>query len=173
MKTVTISTSSFLFRYLSFIKFHPSVHKLPDNTCALRRDLIVYTILAVLTLPFMLLFHLLLAILDETGNDEQVLLYVFTGLLQSLSLAMGVGMLPGSNFFLAYGAGLATLVTGATILICSFIVFVKLGIFIVKQIRELNYARRALHPDRVSKPSIIGELWRSFKDKVCFRIDYN
>lgn len=176
MKTVKLSKNSFWFKYWEFITLEGDTweRKLPKDTCSLRRDLIVFTIFAILAFPFVVLARLLMG----TGIVEKGTLgkfYYIPALMgQFLAIGIGSGIFPKGDLLLWYLSGLGAVLLGvialAVVLFITILAAISIGKIVSKR-KRIREEKRIIS-GVPKQESIIKVLWHGLLDKVCSRLEY-
>ena len=170
MKTIKFSERSFWFKYWNFISFSPFKWERPEDTCSLKRQLILHTFIAIATLPLFLLFQLVRWIFPLPSFNTKdwvavlVLLQVFiagfsTVMMDSLSI----------SYTLSYLIILGGSILGILGIILLAFIIVGIGEGIIKYNRSRNSYGK---PKKIKAPSIVKVIYRNWKEKLCSKIEY-
>lgn len=170
----------------STILFFPKYYdfgRLPKDTCSLRARIILGFVFFLLT-PFTAIYSLTRKDynLGESWNDkfgDRVLYIFFNIFIFMVYLLLVVFYRDNFNFRLfQYFPSWFDFTFGwliSLIIIALIIAFIVLIVFVVKTIQE-NIRNRKIRNNRnvasAKKPSIIGELYKSWKNKYCKKIEY-
>lgn len=163
MKTIKFSKSSFWFKYWKFINFRPDEWEYPQDTCSLKRSLMVYTAIALFTLPSFLVFQL--ASLSSKLKEvfQGAIIYIVLTVFQILGM---LGMLVKESKFTFFDAYILFPMTVALTIVFLF--------FFIISIDNIVTAYKKAHPKKYieKEPGIIKSLYLSWKDKLCSKIEY-
>lgn len=165
MENLLINQKSFWIRWYRFIFVLGKDSQLPDNTCQLRKDLILGTLVAILALPLIVLFNLLKFFKKFSQNFfERYILIGFFTIIAIVSWAItGAGKEPAWMGYLTQIIFIAfitlVLLFGAAVASC---------IEYIENKAMMNSSKKR----KVKKPSVFAELYKSAKDKYCKKITY-
>lgn len=170
METIKFSRNSFWYKFWNFISFFPFRFDEPKDTCTLKRQLIVRTLLALVSLPYFFLFHLIKVIVNSGGKGGVEWLYVSAGLSTAISLLSAGAMKGWSVSYLMSNLYMFGILMG--ILLFIALVFIVVGLY-----ESLMADYRAKHPKKfkpkkVKNPSMIKVLYRGLKEKLCSHIEF-
>lgn len=175
METIKLSKNSFWFKFWGFITLtDTSYEELPYDTCTLRRDLLICTVLAILCAPFRIVSALLhyFDIWDERNVGK--IFYLIGLTCQFLAIALGAVIAKEASVLMMYLIGTACVLGGLLAVAVSITLLAFIISFIAEQISKRNRAKKeARIAAGIPKTEcIITTLWNNLKDKVCSRIEY-
>jgi hypothetical protein len=155
MQTIKLSTKSFWFKYWNFISFTPSEY--PQDTCSFKRSLIIKTLLALVFLPMFLIAQVIHKFWKNSPFDGNEWYSLIFGI-QFLAWLLGTIIFKEVvSWYL-----LSALALLAVIVVLGFSIFL-----VVSKVADYfdNKPKR-------EKPLFIAELYLSWKDKLCSKIEY-
>jgi hypothetical protein len=164
MQTIKLSTKNFWFKYWNFLSYFQGVYFAPQDTCAFKRALIFKTLFHILTFPIFiisLLITLISSDLKEFYESESS--YFLTALIQFTGSAVSIGVIKTSvltGFFLG-----PLVFLGMAGLVIASIALLATGI---SKTMDIVSAKR----NKNKKPSFFSELYKSWKEKLCSKIEY-
>lgn len=173
METIKFSKKSFWFKYWKFVTLESTEWaNLPKDTCSLRRDLIIFSVLAILCFPLVLSIKLLekFKILEDLSKP----IYIPIVMGQVFGVALGFATLPTATFIMGYLIGSLYIMLGAGLLL-----LLLAGIFytissIAEAAKKRSQRKKELLLEKGITPAkpMVVTLWNGLKDKVCSRIEY-
>lgn len=175
METIKLSKNSFWFKFWGFITLTDTTYGiLPFDTCALRRDLLIFTLLAILCAPFRAVSVLLhyFDVWDETDIGKGF--YMVGIVVQFLAIGIGAVIAKKASFLIIYLIGTACTLVGLLAVAIFIALLAFIITFIANQISKMHHAKElARITAGIPKTEcIITTVWNNLKDKVCSRIEY-
>lgn len=171
MDTIKFSRKSFWFKYWKFVSNAGYSNDAPEDTCALRKQLIVYTFLAIFSFPFFGTVKLLQLINDEWKENFSDKFYVVISTLFQCMIVFG-SFLAADKYSVSLLLGYlysAAMVIGILI---GGIAIVAIIIGLSEKYADWKRSRPGYDPYKEKRPNIIVVLYRSAKDHLCSRIEY-
>ncbi len=174
METIKISKSNFWYKLRAFFMDHDA-----EDTCSLRKDLIIITCLGLLFLP-LTIFYVILRTIDTNSKMSDkfsdisdivwtsMVIYFITYLMGfavfSTDDIININLI---NILLIHSLGPIILLIGVGIIL----LVVYLVYLIINSISE-NARNKRKAEEQAGKTRVIKELKTSFKEKYCKRIEY-
>jgi uncharacterized membrane protein len=167
MESLVIKKKSFWMRLYRFLFCLDKYENLPGNTCDLRKDLIIGSIIALICLPLVLVANIIKWFVGTSIQyQERYILIVIYCLTTLIGTAIASEALSSSTIFITWVADLVIL-GFSLVVITAF----SIGVLISKiNLRWLF--PKSNKPKKAKKPSLIKELYTSAKDKYCKKITY-
>jgi len=167
METIKFSKSFFWFKYWNFVALCPPTYKYPDNTCSLRKELILYTLLGIFLFPLSIIFYTLRIISTKVKNmtDNTSEIYIILSFFQIASLFIGATTTKEGIFIASYLFALLSLISGMLLIIVVALLISPLVIKISNYYDNKRF-------NAPKNPSIVKTLYLNLKDKVCSKIEY-
>jgi len=173
METLKISYKNFwvlLYKFIFMLGFKKESNlELPEDTCSFRRDLILGTLSTIVSLPFVLLYNLIVLVFPKmalTYFAKYAILYIISILTIVAYVILNENGLSKGLFIDIYGINIFI------ILCMAALVFFIATIVLIIMFSEYAKGKGWIKKLQIPKFTFIKEMYKSAKEKYCKKIDY-